>query len=221
MAAAPRTLGVCFAPSASRLSRAMGRAKVTQGIKILHVGPSGEALSADDVGQPLLPKKEWGELPGWLIQPASRGKPRLCYMGHRLVRRRYCQSVHEGDCYECDEVPNEEGSGILFCPRCWQTDNCCFYICAGCNRRPRLPSFEWDALFHGPHTPAVLVPPPGMTPPGLGTVIVRRARAVMRHPPAGDTAWIPRCGRWYPAATTSSCRRTRRCRSWTGSRPPA
>ena len=151
----------------------MGRAKATKGIKVVPVGPLGEALSPDDVGDPLHPKKEWPELPGWLIQPAARGTMRLCYCGHRLVWRKYSQSEHDADCYECVARPNDEGAPILFCPRCWKEDTVCFYICASCNKRPRLPAFERDALFHGPHTPAMLMPPAGMTPPGLGTVIVR------------------------------------------------
>eukprot|EP00966_Prymnesium_polylepis_P171822 3973771-Prymnesium_polylepis.1 len=164
-------------------------------IKVQHVGQGGEALRLRGLGNPIAPRRAWKDLPGWLVQPASRGSMRLCCMGHRLVRTRFHGAEH-CECYECDESPAEEAS-VLFCRRCYEEDDCCFVICNECNGRPRLPSLQRDTLFHGPRTPALLLPPSFQSRAGTGTVIVvpgGNYEYLSTHEAWPVVAWLEECG---------------------------
>ena len=134
------------------------------------VGCTGEALRASALGAPLTPRRKWRELPEWLTLPHERGAVRLCDSGHRLNRIEYESDY--GECYWCEKEP-EEGASVLICIRCYNVDGLCHVVCEACNRsHRRLPSLQRDPLFHGPRSPALLLPPHATAAGGEGTVIV-------------------------------------------------
>ena len=124
-----------------------------------------------DRGAPLIPRERWEDMPAWYIQGQDRGPKVVCGDCYGpLVEEKQDGRIYK-DCFFCEERP-AAGEPILACRKCkWSACQ----TCDGTSRYvPRLPELEDDSLFHGPNSPAVLVPPAARTcaAAALGTVIV-------------------------------------------------
>lgn len=140
---------------------------------MLDTGWSRHRRRGMKVNRPIICRKKWDDIPGWIGLLAERGVARKCWNGCplRLVR------VHErglvnghrfGPCQirGCVKKPRT-GDRIFACMECrWA-------VCEQCNQRPRMPTLARDPLFHGPDEPC-LISWPSVAPAidTLGTVII-------------------------------------------------
>ena len=121
---------------------------------------------AGGLSRPIVKKKKWNDLPGWIMLHAERGAVKKCWNGCKLH-----PAVQDGRTYGwcqvrgCDWRP-PAGAPILACTKCkWS-------VCANCKDRPRMPMLNMDPLFHGPDDPCLLQYPQFEHMVGRGTVIV-------------------------------------------------
>jgi len=116
---------------------------------------------------PIVPKKLWEEIPGWIALLPERGLTRKCWNGCplRITKqdgRRYKGCKVRG----CTTKP-KAGERILACAECrWS-------VCKTCNaERTRMPTLARDPLFHGPDDPCMLSWPHLEQGTGSGTMII-------------------------------------------------
>ena len=116
--------------------------------------------------RPILPKRLWKDIPGWISLFAERGAAKKCWNGCPLL-----PATHDGRRYDgcqirgCDTKPRA-GAPIYACTKCkWS-------VCENCASRERMPTLAQDPLFHGPDDPCMLMYPQFEGMVGRGTVIV-------------------------------------------------
>ena len=122
--------------------------------------------------RPIVPRKRWDDIPGWIQLCAERGETRKCWNGCPLKRRQVGAKglVDKHRFGECQirgcTTKATAGSVIFACAECrWA-------VCEACNgTRSRMPTLAHDPLFHGPDHPCLLSWP-ALAPPTLGTVII-------------------------------------------------
>lgn len=114
---------------------------------------SSKSKSAKSSRQPLVPRRHWEHLPGWIALYAERGPLRKCYAGHRLLWTQKDGRRH-GACHRCKQTPGS-GEAIMICRQCpnWTM---CRECCS--SKKSRLPMLSEDPLFHGPSSPCLLAP---------------------------------------------------------------
>ena len=116
--------------------------------------------------RPIVLKRRWKDLPGWIALYAERGAAKKCWENCPLL-----PATHDGRRYGgcqirgCSTTP-KPGDRIEACVKCkWS-------VCDKCADRTRMPTLAQDPLFHGPDDPCLLTYPQFDGMVGRGTVIV-------------------------------------------------
>ena len=125
--------------------------------------------------RPIVLKKKWGDLPGWIALLAERGETRKCWNGCPLkpcvVGKGGLANGHRFKRCQMRGCPNKPTTGC----RIFACNECRWSVCEPCNDRERMPTLAHDPLFHGPDEPALLSWPSvseSATAKRFGTVII-------------------------------------------------